>query len=598
LKDRFLERERKACIESEKQVSVKYAVHRPIGRLHVAVHQGKNIRSRDLGLPGSAGCRIYWDPLRYCKNEKTKKSLISVDSSLAATHEIGLSNFQYSANPIWYEMNESEETKRLQQLLPSHGEFFGAEPATSSLQSHSTIEVLAKSEYADCVFPVLQPIRPAQRQHTVGDNGGADHTVVELESYDSIQGAVVIEVRFKDVLNKLPGFDDVLGEVSFPLPHLIAAGEIRGWYQLSGQGTALTDAIAVNGGHRDGQTNEESFSSENMNPQVYLDMRWIPPESSDDNIESEREAAIVIAEELIRSAARTQNTGIDLMGSSIGAFNTVAGLSGNVQVIQNTLGSVLDTVESVRNAFNFTDPYKTSVVFCIVVVLWLFLSLVPTRLLITVGGLALYANTFLVAFWPSSGSGDKTQAKKEPADSEQKQESPIAIWLMNAIRGLPTDEDLRRAYFWESRRVGEQERSRLADEKRTARLRRLWRAQWYSTVQVKMQHGRKVSLGERDWQWEEAFSIVQGRRFLWWRSVQDFDNGEAPAGRIFLAGHAGLAGLSPLDLRQLDNKEKSSVVSIFGRGLDGQQKLTVLTGSVQLKEELEKSVLEAATKED
>jgi hypothetical protein len=113
-----------------------------------------------------------------------------------------------------------------------------------------------------------------------------------------------------------------------------------------------------------------------------------------------------------------------------------------------------------------------------------------------------------------------------------------------------------------------------------------------------MQHGRKVSSGERDWQWEEAFAIVQGRRFLWWRSVQDFDSGEAPAGRIFLAGHAGLAGLSPLDLRQLDNKEKPSVVSIFGRGLDGQQKLTLLTGSVQLKEDLEKSVLEAATKDD
>lgn len=598
LKDRFLERERKVCIESEKQVSVKYAVHRPIARLHVAVHQGKNIRSRDLGLPGSAGSRIYWDPLRYCENEKKKALLISVDSSLAATHEIGLSNFHFSANPIWDKMNESEETKRLQQLLPNHGEFFGAEPATSSHESHSTSKVVSQFEYADCVFPVLQPIRAAQRQQTIGEKVGGDHTIVELEPWDSIQGAVVIEVRFKDVLNKLPGFDDVLGEVSFPLSKLIAAGEIRGWYQISEQGTTSTDALMGIGDYQDSPSNKKSSPSENMRPQVYVDIKWISPEPNDDNVESEREAAVVIAEELIRSAARTQNTEINLMGSSIGAFSTVAGLSGNVRAIQNTLGSTLDVVESARNAFNFTDPYKSSIVFCILLALWLFLALVPTRLLILLGGLALYTRTFLAAFGPSAYPGDKKPAKEEPLNQEQKLGSPFTIWLTNALRGLPTDEDLRKAYFWESRRVGEQERSRLADQKRTARLKRLWRAQWYSTVQLKMQHGRKTSLGERDWQWKEAFGIVQGHRFLWWRSVQDFDNGESPVGRIFLAGHAGLAGLSPLDLRQLDDNEKPLVVSIFGCGLDGQQKLTLLTGNIQLKEGLEKAVLEAATKED
>jgi hypothetical protein len=31
--------------------------------------------------------------------------------------------------------------------------------------------------------------------------------------------------------------------------------------------------------------------------------------------------------------------------------------------------------------------------------------------------------------------------------------SPIAVWLINAFRSLPTDEDLRRTYYWESRRL-------------------------------------------------------------------------------------------------------------------------------------------------
>jgi hypothetical protein len=43
----------------------------------------------------------------------------------------------------------------------------------------------------------------------------------------------------------------------------------------------------------------------------------------------------------------------------------------------------------------------------------------------------------------------------------EKKESPVGIWIKNAIRGLPTDEDLRKAYFWESRRVGEQARATL-----------------------------------------------------------------------------------------------------------------------------------------
>ena len=86
---------------------------------------------------------------------------------------------------------------------------------------------------------------------------------------------------------------------------------------------------------------------------MYLEVKWIPPELSDENLDGEREASVVLAEELIRSASQAK-AGVDLMGTSIGAFNTVTGLSGHVHMIQNTLGSALDTVESIRNAFNFS----------------------------------------------------------------------------------------------------------------------------------------------------------------------------------------------------------------------------------------------------
>lgn len=137
-----------------------------------------------------------------------------------------------------------------------------------------------------------------------------------------------------------------------------------------------------------------------------------------------------------------------------------------------------------------------------------------------------------------------------------------------------------------------------AEKKRTARLQKLWKARWYSNVQLKTRQDRISSKEGRDWHWAEAFAIVQGHRFLWWPSADDFDNGEVPTGRIFLAGHAGLAGLSPLEMRQLDETETPLVVSIFGRGLKEQQRIAILTESITSKEALEMAVLEASTKQD
>lgn len=350
LKERFIDREKAACLESEKRVSVKYSVYRPIGRLHISVYRGRNIRSRDLGLPGLAGSRIYFDPFRYCSNEKKKASLISVDSSMTASHDIGTSNFQYSASPVWETMYESEETKRLQQLIPSQGEFFGAHLESSCDPARSLSETNEQAP-ATCIFPVLQPIRVTkQRQGSVHGKGSGDQTVVELDKWDSTSSALVVEVRFQDVLNKLPGFDDILGEVSFPLSKIIKDGETRGWFRVADTG-AESDVLPPVADFPKSSTGTEA---EQNYPEVYLEIKWIPPESNDDNIDSEREASIVIAEEMIRSASQAKNTGLDLMGSSIGAFNTVTGLSGHVHMIQNALGSTLDTVESIRNAFNFT----------------------------------------------------------------------------------------------------------------------------------------------------------------------------------------------------------------------------------------------------
>jgi hypothetical protein len=99
----------------------------------------------------------------------------------------------------------------------------------------------------------------------------------------------------------------------------------------------------------------------------------------------------------------------------------------------------------------------------------------------------------------------------------------------------------------------------------------------------------------RNWSWEPAFGLIEGHCFIWWRSERHFDTGNVPLGQIFFAGHSGLAGLLPLDLRELLKEEVPLADSIFGQSLQGQQKVTLLAPFSDVKDSLENAVLEAST---
>lgn len=168
--------------------------------------------------------------------------------------------------------------------------------------------------------------------------------------------------------------------------------------------------------------------------------------------------------------------------------------------------------------------------------------------------------------------------------------SPYITWIINALRGLPTDEDVRKTYFWECRSLAAREMEAQIELKRQSRLQRLWRAQWYSMVHLLMSN--------KDGKFEKnkAFAMIQGHRFVWWRSITDFDHGEEPAGRIFLAGHAGIATPSPLELRMVAPDEVNRLISIFGRGVEKQEKITIITTADNVRDELERAVTSATSK--
>lgn len=311
---RFIEKEARSVRQAE-SVTVAYMLHRPIGRIGVMVDRARNLRSAELGLPGNAGCQLYWDPTRLM-TEAEKRMWVNVDAASAA-HSIGSTAYVYSANPTWDYIKESEGTKRICSLLSSNIDVFEAP------------SVCRKNEV---IFPVLQPYNVFQ-----GD-------VFSLEPWNASRGALVVEVKFSDLL-KVVGSEYSLGEVCVPLSDLCIQNELSGWFHVS------TD---------DYSNHLSPASGDDGTPQLHLNIRWLPPKVSLRPVcDIERESSIVLQEEMIRSAilGREQKGGLPgstLVGSSFGALQTVRGISGYLQMVQNYVGMAVDFVEAARNAFNFT----------------------------------------------------------------------------------------------------------------------------------------------------------------------------------------------------------------------------------------------------
>merc|ERR1712238_618275 len=189
-------------------------------------------------------------------------------------------------------------------------------------------------------FPILQPFEIICRSSCDA----------RLKAWESSKGAIVLQVKFQDFFNNLPRFDQVLGEVIFPFCDLVRKREIKGWFQILDVGTTSTSLLE-----------DHEVEGEVLNPpKVYMHLRWEPPliSMTNDPNDDEKEMSYAIQEELMRSSILSKDDKFNLVDSSIGAVNKALGIGGTVQVIQNTLGSILDLIEGVINILNFTDPKK------------------------------------------------------------------------------------------------------------------------------------------------------------------------------------------------------------------------------------------------
>lgn len=197
-KDRWTLQEKEALIKSETKIETDQSIFRPLGLLQVCDLRGKNLRSRELGLPGSFYASISYDPLRYA-DDKVKLSVIKIDSSSGCTHQVGMtSSLGITSRPIWNELQESSELMRLKYLFPNDRLWRPEKAMAGSLS-----------------YPILQPITECCSSDD--DAAGSRGTGISLMPWEQSCGAVVIQVRYSDVLGSFYLFDNVLGEVAIPL---------------------------------------------------------------------------------------------------------------------------------------------------------------------------------------------------------------------------------------------------------------------------------------------------------------------------------------------------------------------------------------------
>lgn len=358
-KVRLVKKETEEKLKEMRGTSVKYRTHRPLGDLEILITKGRNLVSHH-GIPGSLVSSIIWDPLKFA-SEDDKKSLVECDPSLNGLHQIGETEGSVvTASPEWKLVNGSNDLERMKQLLPSKN-FLSRTQSNDNLRSGETT---LKQENG-LHFPILQPIAPIARNHIdhEHDPEGDDDDTIELENvqllpWKASKGAIIIQVRFADVLNKLPIFDQILGDVVIPISRIAESMAIEGWFEVLEKGTLRTselpnidDSTDISHPKSDEEETTPKIESDTK-PCIFLKIKL---NDSMNRLISDidKETSIVVAEHLIRTA-RKRNEGPGFIGTSISTFNTMTGVRGNLQYLQNQLGDVLDMIEIVLNTFNFT----------------------------------------------------------------------------------------------------------------------------------------------------------------------------------------------------------------------------------------------------
>lgn len=197
-----------------KGATVQYEGHRPTGKLKICVDRGQNLTPQlGFGIPGSLVSHVVWDPTKFL-DEKSIKRITDFDAASKAIYHVGeTESSAVTFNPQWKAMHSSDQLQRLKQMLPSTN-FLSRTNSSGDLSMNN----ISGTKIQDTLeVPILQPIeaigQETEKNHqNEVDEEEENRNQIKLIPWEDCKGAIVVQVRFTDVLNKLPIFDQILGK--------------------------------------------------------------------------------------------------------------------------------------------------------------------------------------------------------------------------------------------------------------------------------------------------------------------------------------------------------------------------------------------------
>mmetsp|Transcript_25641 Transcript_25641/g.71659 ORF Transcript_25641/g.71659 Transcript_25641/m.71659 type:complete len:969 (+) Transcript_25641:74-2980(+) len=306
------------------------AMYVPFGMLTIGAIRGKSIRSREYGLVGTCACRI----------SMTKQLDSTMDGvGRSQTSTIGYTDGQYTENPAWENLHYNKQSKRMVQLL-------------SILHNSDVIEEFNNEALQ---FPILQDQKSTNTKGDKMQRSTQASSMITFVPWEESRDAIVFQIQFLDVINSLPGSEDVLGEVTIPLSALAKERSISGWF----------DVVVRGQGSKAQQTHQQQNEADNEDdanpeqPQLFISMEWSPSTTLSEGPEPMTfEASVIVQEEAAKAAKANMQTKKTIWDTPFVVLNSAISVGDNLQTVQNILSSVLNAIDMVQNLLNFTVSNK------------------------------------------------------------------------------------------------------------------------------------------------------------------------------------------------------------------------------------------------
>lgn len=259
---------------------------RPFGIAAIAIHSGRNLFSKDLGVSGKTYCTVFFSS---GESDFDANGRPDLTRSIQPPQEIGGTTAIVSADPDWNQLHFcTRENKRLMQTLRQTDHYF-------SEHDNEAMPWL--------LFPVFQPI------HGGSQKNRDDKRSNNLLGWESSGATVSVLVQLG------LGFPETLGKVTFSVARLVREGEIKGWFPITDMNS-----------NSDETPSQVSHGAQSRIPSIFIHLKW-KLKTANLPEDEYRELSKRVQKQIWEAGRKDQGRSFTLVENSIGAVNTAFGTS-------------------------------------------------------------------------------------------------------------------------------------------------------------------------------------------------------------------------------------------------------------------------------